>query len=217
MGEDIISARTKLGSVLHRATPAFRNLVGKKLDKFLVEIDKTINNHLEEVGERIVDVIRKSIMASSSGRVYTYLDKDGNEIETHQSSIAMSAPNYFTGDLWESIEFKVNKGLQTVEVGVWNTSTGNQYATIAYYPRYYSTAEKRWIKDAVITGEGGMKTPIKDYARMLEEEQDRPFLRVNFYNTMLELNEEFRRDLRNNLSHLFEGKLPPVHFRFYAK
>lgn len=215
-----LQARARIGAVLQRSTPAFQNLVGKKLDKFLVTIDKEIKNHLHKVGETVVTAIQDLISLSSpAGRNYTYVDTDGNVVDEHKASKLLQPPAMFMGDLLKSITFKVNLGDQSVVVGVFNPGVGEQYGTIAYYKKYYMKLDGKYqfVPDVVIVDDSGMKTPIKEYARKLEEEQDRPFLRNTFENILLEKKDELRQNLRDKLSELFKGKKPPVFFRIYTK
>ena len=216
-GKQFLQARARVGAVIQRSTPAFQNLIGKKLDKFLVKIDKVVIDHLHDIGKKIVEAVQESMKNSGGGITYTYIE-NGEILKEHTASVPFMPPAVLTGDLMNAIKYKVSYGDQTVSVGVYNESLGS-YKTIKYFSNYYfkKKGEKgEWIKNVVIVGESGTQRPISEYARNLEEEQDRPFIRATFENMLEEFKGDYRRKMREEVAPLFKGKTPPVYFRMYA-
>ena len=215
--KSLLEAQVKIGSVLQKSTPAFKALMGKKLDKFLVTIDKEIADHLEQMGELLVETIKESMWSSSGGTKYTYVDTKGNIVDEHVASVEFNPPSPFQENLINSLEYRVERWSGVVRIGVYTSGVGNQYPTIAYYSNY-KMRDGSWLSNVVIVGPpGGTRTPIKEYARMLEEEQNRPFIHNIIQNKAQEFKEDLRKELRDNLSSLFKGKKPPVYFRLYIK
>lgn len=219
--KDFYDAQVKIGSVLQRATPAFKALIGKKIDKFLVTIDREIADHLEQMGQVLVEEIKAAMWNSSGGTKYTYVDTKGVPIPgkegEHIASTEFNPPAPFQKNLINYLDYRVERWKGTVRIGVFNAGVGNQYPTIAYYSNY-KLKDGTWLSNVVIVGPpGGTRTPIKDYAKMLEEEQNRPFLHNIIENKAQEFKEDLRKELRDNLSPLFKGKKPPVYFRLYMK
>lgn len=215
--KSLVEAQVKIGSVLQKSTPAFKALIGKKLDQFLVTIDREIADHLEQMGQVLVEEIKKAMKSSSGGTKYTYVDTKGSIVDEHIASQEFNPPSPFKSDLINSLDYRVERWGGFVRIGVYNSGTGNQYPTIAYYSNY-KLRDGTWLSNVVIVGPpGGTKTPIEEYARKLEEEQNRPYLHNIIFNKSQEFKGDLSKELKENISKALKGEKSPVYFRLYFK
>lgn len=217
--------RASIGSVLYRPS-AFDKWGKSKFTKMANLITDVIEDSLEELGQDCVNKARDNIQASvPGGNWYQIIDKKGNPLsEPWQASAPGEMPAEFTSLLIDSIDWKTGSGgdrADYVVIGVWSneewSGDGGPYRTI----NFYGKTKKHPYGRIVVDEEEGIRHPVKQYAKVLEEGEEpgepgqRPFLRPAFEEVVLEQRKERQRRMKQIFTQLF-GEKVPVTFRIYV-
>jgi hypothetical protein len=222
---DIASAKVKLSGILMKSK--FDRALFKRMDDLLSKMQYLIWDELAVIGSFLVQAVRKHLAtASPSGRRYAYVDEDFNLLEDHTASADEEVPMEFSGLLMESIDYRVLRHINTVQVGVWSNEPW-QWETL-----YYIGLDKRKVKEGsdlaqfadegyhgiVVVDEGGDGTPVEKYAFYLEEGTSkmspRPFIKpVIESGELRDLLWKFRKELPQKLRDRMRRKKVPVYFK----
>jgi hypothetical protein len=224
---DIANAKVKLSGILMKSK--FDQALFKRMDDLLSKMQWLIWDELAVIGSFIVRAVREHLAtATPSGRKYAYVDEDFNLIKEHTASADGDPPMSFSGLLMESIDYRVLREINTVEVGVWSNDPW-QWETL-----YYVGLENRKIDEEsdsdlarfksdgyhgiVVVDEGGDGTPVSKYAFYLEEGTEkmeaRPFIKpVIESEEFRKLLWDFRKELPAKLRERMKRKKVPVYFK----
>jgi hypothetical protein len=211
MSEQVNSFRASIGSVFYRPS-AFDNWANKKFNRLCDAISEVIDNALEKISEETVQ-LAKNILAGSgpSGGHYLIVDKKGKIIDEWTASEEGNPPAIFTGLLMENIEKRILSGGRRAdyfEVGVFSNEAW-EYKTIAFYG-----PNKKYPYGRIVVGEGGIAHPVSEYAKILEKDMDRPFLRPAFEIAVVNGRTAYQQVMKQHLFQIF-GEKVPVTFRMY--
>jgi len=225
--KDIASAKVKLSGILMKSK--FDQALLKRMDDLLSKMQWLIWDELAVIGSFIVQAVREHLAtATPSGRTYAFVDEDFNLIKDHTASSGGEPPMKFSGLLMESIDYRILREINTVEVGVWSNDTW-QWESL-----YYIGLEDRKIDESldsdlarfksdgyhgiVVVDESGTGTPVSKYAFYLEEGTDkmdaRPFIKpVIESEEFRKLLWKYRKELPEKLRGRMRRKKIPVYFK----